>query len=278
MKKLFLFVISFLTFNQFALAQTSSCCSKSVTGTFASLGNDEAFVSSHLAPIPFHFTPVNGALLNITTPDGVDAQVYYVKSNEGNKTLILIHEWWGLNDYIKQEAEKWATELGVNVIAPDLYDGKVATTPDEAKLLMQELKDERARAILSGCIDYCGPKSQLQTIGWCMGGGWSMQTALMAGPNTKGCVMYYGMPEKDKDKLSKLKAPVLGIFAKKDEWINADVVKQFQTNMKTAGKKLTVYNYDADHAFANPSNPKYDKVATADAHAKALEFLKGNFK
>lgn len=278
MKKIFLFCLSLLAVNEFTSAQTPSCCRQSATGTFASLGNDEAFVNAHLAPLPFNYTPVNGAMLNIKTPDGKDAQVYFVKKNDGNKTLILFHEWWGLNDYIKQEAEKWATELGVNVIAPDLYDGAIGTTPEEATKLMQGLKDERARAIISGCIDYCGPKCELQTIGWCMGGGWSMQTALMAGPNAKGCVMYYGMPEKDKDKLSKIKCPVLGLFAKKDQWINADVVKQFQTDMKAAGKKLTVYSYDAEHAFANPSNPQFDKVATADAHDKALAFLKGNFK
>ncbi len=163
------------------------------------------------------------------------------------------------------------------MIAPDLYDGSIGTTPEEATSLMQALKDERARAIISAFIDYCGPKSELQTIGWCMGGGWSMQAALMAGPNAKGCVIYYGMPEKDKEKLSKLKCPLLGVFAKKDEWINAEVVKQFENDMKTLGKKLTVYNFDSDHAFANPSNPQFDKDATEQAHVKALEFLKKNF-
>lgn len=262
----------------FVLAQTPSCCNKDATNTFASLGNDEAFVNSHLAPMPFNYNPVNGAMLSFRTPDGKDANAYYVKKYEGNKTLILFHEWWGLNDYIKQEAEAWANQSGVNVIAPDLYDGSVGTTAEEATKLMQGLKEDRARAIISGCIDYCGPKSNLQTIGWCMGGGWSMQAALMAGPNAKGCVMYYGMPEQDKTKLSKLKCPVLGLFAKNDQWISPEVVKQFEADMKASEKKLIVYSYDADHAFANPSNPKHNKAASEQAHAKALDFLKNNFK
>lgn len=275
MKKILLFLV-LMSAMHFVYPQ-ASCCMKSSTIAFATLGNDEAFVSSHLPPLPFVYVPVNGKMITLKSPDGKQADVYYVKKNEGNKTLIMFHEWWGLNDYIKREAEKWADELGVNVIAPDLYDGNVGTTPEEATKLMQGLKDERARAIISSCIDYCGAKSELQTIGWCMGGGWSLQAALMAGPNAKGCVMYYGMPEKDKIKLSKLQCPVIGLFAKNDQWINADVVKQFEEDMKALNKKLMLYNFDADHAFANPSNPKYDKVATEQAHKKAFEFLKNNF-
>lgn len=277
MKKVFLFFL-LLAFQATTYAQTPTCCSRTATGAFASLGNDEAFVNSHLPPLPFNYVTVNGKMMNIKSPDGKDAQVFYVKNNDQNKTLIMFHEWWGLNDYIKREAESWANELGVNVIAPALYDGNLATTPEDATKFMQAMKDERARAIISGCIDYCGAQSQLQTIGWCMGGGWSMQAALMAGNNAKGCVMYYGMPENDKVKLGKLKCPVLGIFAKKDQWITPEVVKQFEENMRSLDKKLTAYNFDADHAFANPSNPKYDKDATEQAHKKAIEFLKSNFK
>jgi carboxymethylenebutenolidase len=86
--------------------------------------------------------------------------------------------------------------------------------------------------------------------------------------------MYYGMPELDVAKLKSLNGPVLGIFGKKDGWINPEKVKEFEAAMKKASKKLTVKMYDADHAFANPSNPKFDKVASADAHAAAVSFLK----
>jgi carboxymethylenebutenolidase len=160
------------------------------------------------------------------------------------------------------------------VIALDLYDGKVATTQQEAGKYMGEAKEERIRAIIKGALDYVGPKAKIGTIGWCFGGGWSLQTALMAGKQTSACVMYYGMPETDVDKLKAINGPVLGIFAKKDGWINPDKVKEFEANMKKVAKKLTVKMYDADHAFANPSNPKFDKEAAADAHKAALAFLK----
>ena len=125
MKKIFLFIISLFAVHGYVSAQSPSCCNRSATSTFASLGNDESFVNAHLAPLSFTYTPVDGKMLTIQSPDGKVANAYYVKKNGGNKTLILFHEWWGLNDYIKQEAEKWATALGVNVIAPDLYEGSI---------------------------------------------------------------------------------------------------------------------------------------------------------
>ncbi|HTA27613.1 MAG TPA: dienelactone hydrolase family protein, partial [Bacteroidia bacterium] len=108
---------------------------------------------------------------------------------------------------------------------------------------------------------------------WCFGGGYSLQAAILAGKQAAGCVMYYGMPETDMAKLKTLHCEVLGLFANKDKWINPDVVKTFQDNMKKAGKKLTVKSYDADHAFANPSNPHYDGPSTSDANKMALEFI-----
>jgi len=86
------------------------------------------------------------------------------------------------------------------------------------------------------------------------------------------------MPEKDVNRLKTLNCDVIGFFGKKDQWINPQVVAEFEANMKTAGKKVTVYEYDADHGFANPSNPIFDKAATEDAHSKAIAFLKERIK
>jgi carboxymethylenebutenolidase len=191
----------------------------------------------------------------------------------------MIHEWWGLNGYIKQEAEKLQKELGnVNVYALDLYDGKVADNAQDAGRYMGEVKEDRARAIIQGAIDRAGKKAKIYTIGWCFGGGWSLQASLMAGKQGRGCVMYYGMPESDLAKLKKLNADVLGIFAEKDAWITPAVVATFEKNMKDAGKKITVKSYDADHAFANPSNPKYSKEFAEDAHQRALAFFREHLK
>ena len=264
-----------------ATAQTSKpCCKMSATTEFAMLGKADQFKSTHLSPAPLVFTPESGKMIKIHTPDGKEASAFVVMSKEkSDKYLLVFHEWWGLNDHIKKESERLAYELGnVNVIAPDLYDGKVATNSDEASRLMQSLNEERAKSIVTGTINHAGSGSQIQTIGWCMGGGWSLQTAIMASAQGRGCVMYYGMPENDKVRLKKLNGPVLGIFATKDEWINNDVVTGFEENMNEIGKSVTVKWYEADHAFANPSNPQFEKEAADDAHQLAVGFLQKNWK
>ncbi|MBE0557169.1 MAG: dienelactone hydrolase family protein, partial [Proteobacteria bacterium] len=131
--------------------------------------------------------------------------------------------------------------------------------------------------IISGAIGYAGKDARIGTIGWCFGGGWSLQAALMAREQAKACVVYYGMPESNPDKLVDLSAPVLGIFADKDAWITPEVVKNFSEAMKKAGKELTLKTYDADHAFANPSNPQYDKTSTEDAYSHAVAFFESIF-
>lgn len=207
---------------------------------------------------------------------GETGRGFLVKSTTpSTKYLFVIHEWWGLNDYIKQEVARFAKELpGVNVLAVDLYDGAVAATPDAAGKLMQAVQPERATAILTGARTYAGANARIGSVGWCFGGGWSLQTALLTGPQAAGCVVYYGMPETDPAKLAKLQTPVLGIFATQDQWISLKVVAAFEADMKKAKKPLTVKNYDADHAFANPSNPKHNAAFADDAHALAVAFLK----
>ena len=193
--------------------------------------------------------------------------------------VFMIHEWWGLNDYIKREAEKLRDELGnANVIALDLYEGNVADNPEKAEEFMKAVKDERVRAIITGAVSYAGAEAKIQCIGWCFGGGWALQAALISKKQMSGCVMYYGMPETKPEKIKSLNGPVLGIFANNDGWITPEVVNQFEKDMKAAGKSLTVKRYDADHAFANPSNLHYEKTMADDAHTIAVEFLKKNFK
>jgi carboxymethylenebutenolidase len=143
---------------------------------------------------------------------------------------------------------------------------------------MQEANTARVEMIIKGAITYAGAKAKIYTIGWCFGGGWSLQASLLAGNQAAGCVMYYGMPEKDVDKLTALHADVLGLFANKDQWINPKIVDEFAESMKKAGKKLIVKKYDADHAFANPSNPSFDKDAKTDAYKNAIGFLKERMK
>lgn len=253
-------------------AQPSCCAAPS--DRFAALANDASFLAAHAAPLPFKANPT-GWMVNFGCADGKSGTGYFVRSTDHPEdVIVMVHEWWGLNDYIKSEADRVGSELGVSVLAIDLYDGKVGATAEEAGKIMQAMKPERAVAIINGAIQYLGGDARIATIGWCFGGGWAHQVALLAGKQAVGCVMYYGMPEMDQAKLKNMNCPMVGIFGKKDKWINAKVVSDFQSAMKKAGKKLTVYSYDADHAFANPSNPNHDSKATKDAWTHAAAFLR----
>lgn len=281
MKKLILFCVMTMNITAtFAQKNMAACCTPvAATDRFASLANDKKFLMSHEAPLPFVYHSENGTDISYKTADGKDAHGWMVKASKPTDYyLFVVHEWWGLNDYVKQQSEKLSNELGINVIDIDLYDNKVATTPDEAGKLMQDVKTERAINIIKGAYSYAGANAKVFTLGWCFGGGWSLQTALLGGDHVKGCMMFYGMPETDVNKLKTLHCDVIGFFANKDGWITPKVVDTFKANMKAADKKLTVYQYDADHAFANPSNPKYDKAATADAYTKAIAFVKERMK
>lgn len=275
-----LILIAFLIFSLRGISQ-KCCCSKSgSTETFAMLTKDKKFINEHLEPLPFVLENQIGKDISFKTPDGKEGYAYEVKAEKTtNNYIFVIHEWWGLNDYIKQESEKISKTLGnVNVIAIDLYDKKVATNRDSAGKYMQGVKTERAEAIIKGAIAYIGDKANVATIGWCFGGGWSMQAALLAGKQSKACVMYYGMPEEKLEKIKTLNAPVFFVWPEQDKWINKEMVNKFESNMKTAKKSLQVKSYNADHAFANPSNPKYSKEFADDAFKNAIDFLKKNLK
>lgn len=259
-----------------SLAQT--CCSNA-TEAFAMLGGNAKFQQSHAEPEPFNYKSNKGKVVSFSTPDGKKSKAFFLAAaNKTNKYVFVFHEWWGLNDYIMQTSEELYNSLGdVNVLALDLYDGQVATKADVAGHLMQNVKAERCMAIIMGASAFAGDDAQIQTIGWCFGGGWSMQAAEILKTKTKGCVIYYGMPEKNTAQIEKINFPVLGIFAKNDGWITPQIVTDFETAMKSANKKVEIKMYDADHAFANPSNPKHNKEFTDEAMKLSVGFMKGNW-
>ncbi|MHB1922954.1 MAG: dienelactone hydrolase family protein [Chitinophagaceae bacterium] len=267
----------------FSRAQSRlNCCSKeqSPTQSFAMLGGQPAFQAAHLQPLPYHLKNKSGKDFTFPTPDGMTAHGYLVLGNHPTRNYLLVfHEWWGLNDYIRQMSDQLKTDLGrVNVIAVDLYDGQTATTAARAGAIMQQVKESRAISIIKGVLQYAGKNARIATIGWCFGGGWSLQATLLAGKQAIGCVMYYGMPDPSIARLKTLHADVLGIFANQDGWITPKVVGQFEQHMLLAGKKLIVHQYNAVHGFANPSNPKHDIAATASAYQYTLDFLKARLK
>jgi carboxymethylenebutenolidase len=280
MKKFLLFS-TFIFCSVFAFSQGKmACCNQSATQQFAMLASSKKFVMSHKMPLPFHYQSSIGKPITYKTPDGGTAGAFELKAKKPTRNyLLVVHEYWGLNDYVKMESEKLYNDVGdINVIDLDLYDGKVAATREEAGKLMQGVKDDRAQAIIKGAIAYVGPGAHIYTIGWCFGGGWSLQATLLAGSEADGCVMYYGMPEQDITRLKTLHADVLGNFANKDQWINTKVVAKFADDMKAAGKKLYLHQYDADHAFANPSSPNANNAAAAEAYGYTVAFLKERLK
>jgi len=282
MKKIILLIVSIVFIGATAFAQQPSCCKVSTashTG-MAVLSSDAAFRKAHKSPKAFTLVNAKGSMIQFDAADGKKANAYMVKSSTpSNKYVFLIHEWWGLNDYIKQNADKLSADLGgkVNIVALDLYDGKVATNRDSAAAYMAAASATRIASILNGAFTFAGSKAEIISMGWCFGGGWALQSSILAGDKSKGTVMYYGMTEKDPAKLKALKGDVLGIFGTKDKWINPEMVATFDKDLTTAGKKHTIKSFDADHAFANPSNPDYNKAYTEEAWGMSVAFIKKAF-
>ena len=191
--------------------------------------------------------------------------------------LIVIHEWWGVNDNIRAMTRRLAGE-GYLALAVDLYGGAAADNPDAAMKLVQgtmanrgpaEENVKRAAAYLER-----NGATKLGSIGWCFGGGWSLQTALLMPDQIDAAVIYYGRVETDKEKLGKLKAPVLGLFGEKDGAIPVDGVRAFEKALGELGKPAEIHVYPgADHAFANSSGGNYNASAATDAWAKTTAFF-----
>ena len=238
---------------------------------------DEEFKNAHEEPGEAN-SDGSGQMIEFATADGETGSAYVLMQPDSMASkdyLFVIHEWWGLNDHIKQEAERLFEELSnVNVMALDLYDGKVATTRDDAGKFMEGVKEERVKAIIQGAIDKAGADAEISTIGWCFGGGWSLKTSIMAGSQAEACVMYYGMPVQEAEAIAPLDAPVLFVLARNDEWITPQVAKDFKTLMTENKKVMQLVSYDADHAFANPSQPSYKEAQAQAANKASLQFLK----
>ncbi len=191
--------------------------------------------------------------------------------------LIVIHEWWGLNDNIKAMTRRLAGE-GYTALAVDLYDGKVATKPDDAKKLAAGVMSnpDYARTVLAAADQFLKKQGapRIGVIGWCFGGGWSLATALDLPQGIDAAVMYYGQPEKDRGRLGQLRAPLLGLFGADDRSIPPAAVHEMEGTLKQLGKNVEVHIYDgAGHAFANPSGTGYRPAAAEDAWKRTVEFF-----
>jgi carboxymethylenebutenolidase len=254
------------------------CHAEPMPDDMAAFAADPAFQALHLSPLDINYQ-AGGQMVMLRSADGKDATVYLVKAKKKSKKwLFVFQEWWGLNDHIKKQADQFYADLGgdVNVMALDMYDGKVTTNPQEAGKFMQGVQESRLENIVKAAYDFAGPKARVANVGWCFGGGWSLKSAIIGGKNNVGSVMYYGMPVKDVEKLKKLNSDVLGLFAT-EQYITKEIIEEFAANMKTAGKGLEYKIFNGVHGFANPSNPKYDEALAKEAYGMALGYLKKKY-
>ena len=213
----------------------------------------------------------------------VNAYLALTPGEGTHPAVIVIHEWWGLNDWVKDEASKLADQ-GYVTLAVDLYRGKVADTPELAHELMRGLPDDRAVRDLLAASSYLRAQKNVKpdkigAIGWCFGGGMS-NTLALNDPKLAAAVINYGHLATDKEALGKIHASVLGIFGGKDRGIPVDDVKKYEATLKELGKSVQVVIYpEAGHAFENPNNKAgYRADDAADAWKKTVEFLAAKLK
>jgi carboxymethylenebutenolidase len=198
--------------------------------------------------------------------------------------VIVIHEWWGLNDWVKDRGRDLAKE-GYVALAVDLYRGKVTDKQDEAHQYMMGTPEERAARDLKAAFAYLQgrkdvKKDHIGSVGWCMGGKYSLLLAVQE-PGLKACVAYYGMPPTDEAAIAKIKAAVLGNYGAEDKGPSPEQVKTFEAAMKKAGKPVDIKLYEgAGHAFANVNNPwgGYREAAAKDAWSRTLAFFAKHLK
>ncbi|HEX6673185.1 MAG TPA: dienelactone hydrolase family protein [Nitrososphaeraceae archaeon] len=222
-----------------------------------------------------------------TTLPSVESNKSTNNNNNTFPAVIMIHEWWGLNENIKNMAETLAKK-GYVVLAVDLYNGQVANTTESAQNLVSKVRENPSESInnLQHAVRYLSSlenvnSSKIASLGWCFGGGQSLQLALNTEPEypLAATIIYYGNLVSDQESLSKIKWPVLGIFGDQDKSIPVDSVKQFEDALNANGITNEIYIYKGvGHAFANPSGDNYAPQETQDAWQKTVSFLEKYLK
>lgn len=225
--------------------------------------------------------------VTITTAGGreVSAALAVPEAGQG-PAMILIHEWWGLNDQIRSVAMDFARN-GYVALAVDLFGRPAVSTPDEAKALTGALKAGEATDTLTSWTTWLrqhgavtkkadGGLGKVGVIGWCFGGAWSLNASLATPMDAT--VIYYGRVDRPTDELRRLVGPVQGHFANRDTFIPPSMADGFEARLKEIGHPHEIYRYDADHAFANPSGNRFDQEDAQLAWQRTMTFLDGTLK
>jgi len=222
-----------------------------------------------------------GAGKMVSYPSGSETVSGYLAAPEGagkKPAIVVIQEWWGLNDWVKGKADAFAKQ-GYVALAPDLYRGKVASDADTAHQLMRGLPDDRALRDLKAAVTSLRSRPDVDgkrvgAVGWCMGGGWSLNLAISE-PTLAGAVIYYGHLMTEDATIRGLAVPLLGNFGGQDQGIPADSVRDFEKKAKAAGKSVDFKIYpQAGHGFASSRDPKVFRTEDAqDADARTGAFF-----
>jgi carboxymethylenebutenolidase len=212
-------------------------------------------------------------MIEFARPDGGRTKAYLAEAGQGRPGVVVIQEWWGLNDQICGVADRFA-RAGYNALAPDLYKGRVTATPDEANHLMTGLDfADATNQDLRGAADHLkNSSSKVAVMGFCMGGALTI-AALAHVPDLAAGICFYGIPPRDFADPSRIKAPFQGHFANQDDWCTPAAVNELEAAMKAAGQSPEIYRYDAAHAFFNERSPAYDVACANQAWERMAGFL-----
>src|SRR5215813_6547253 len=198
-----------------------------------------------------------GSMIDFKRPDGGTCKGYLAQAGQGKPGIVVIQEWWGLNDQIKGVVDRFVSE-GYNALAPDLYKGRVTQKPDEANHMMSGLDFVGASdQDIAGAVSHlAGLSRKVGVMGFCMGG--ALTIAAAARVPGIGCgVPFYGVPPAALADPAKIRIPLQGHFANKDDWCTPQLVNEFEKKMASGGTKPEVFRYDAQHAFANEKSPAH---------------------
>lgn len=246
-------------------------------GEIAKDGTCQVAVSGQNAEI-FSAENLSAITATRTTIDGTPGYLARPADNGTYPAVVMIHEWWGLNENIEQMADILAGH-GYVVFAVDLYDGEVATNSSRASELAGDVRSnpEEAIAKMDRAVTALRAESyttdQVASLGWCFGGGQSLQLSLSE-TELNATIIYYGSLTTDESELQNVDGPVLGIFGAEDSSIPVETVEEFNQTLGDLGVEREIYVYDgAPHAFANPSGERFHPEATRDAWNKTLRFL-----
>jgi carboxymethylenebutenolidase len=215
-----------------------------------------------------------GLTTEFARPDGVAIRGYLAMAGHGRPGIVVIQEWWGLNDQICGVADRFA-RAGYNALAPDLYRGRVTTSPDEANHLMTGLDFPGAthQDLRGAALRLQEQSSRVAVMGFCMGGALTIAAAVHI-PEVEAAVCFYGIPPKDFADPAKIRVPFQGHFANQDDWCTPAAVDDLEKSLRAARVKHEIYRYDAAHAFSNERSAAYNLDCANLAWDRLSVFLK----